>query len=456
MNEFDLLKNALSEAKYVPHEHLPVGPEELHATGLAFARVNEIGSLGFTPAGRTCIHRLASVLHERDERFRRGASLAAFREKVASAALDYYDQRANLAYADVAGLKNKLEQWFQGHTKAETHLVPCALLPQDARSFNVGPVRFISAGQLEAEGIKTAAFGDWLSNFANSRNARWFARVEVRGEDARRRELANAAVDLALASLHLVLPLDPPMHRVSNRAVPDWVMSFTLDDSGEVWPGQTTSNTPADALSSEYFDLAIDANAALLKSCGARIQAFLSVDEALDGMSHAWCDAAYWYFEAASDELDTVALAKLEACLENLTSSTKGHKSNSRLRGLVQRVLGVPLARPLSDNAPLTYGGFVEELVEARSRVLHGTASTLTGGAKLTRAEATKEAARLLKATSFLMDRYREVCPGSELSLDAFQDWTHRERENARAASQQNTPPHEPAPGETLAKDGGA
>lgn len=429
MTELELFKKALAQARYVPHPHLPMGPADFARTGLAFARANAEGTLGYFFSGVRWVHRLASELHTRDARYRHRASPDAFRAAVATQALDFYEQRESLKASDLNALKARVDSWFKNLESTEKKLIACMLIPEDALPFCIGPVRFVSAAHLAAEGIDLHSAGvELLYDFANRHHARWFALVSVTGEPERQTELANAAVDVALASLHLVLPEQVPMRRLSARARPIWSMEFSVDGSGGVLPGKSSNLDPGGAISGEYLDYAIASKRPLLDACGGKISALLAVAEPRDAMSLAWCDAAHWYYEAACDDLDTVALTKLEACLENLTSAAKRHSSGSRIRGLLQRVLGLSKSQPLGQDAPFTAGEFAEELVEARSRVLHGSGSTLTGHSRLTRAEVSAMARYLLVATSMLMEAYRVRSPGSELTVQAFQDWLEVQR----------------------------
>lgn len=422
-SDAQVLASALEHAKFVPHPYLPVGFGELAAAGLSFALVNSQGCLGYAEPGVRWVHQLASVLHARDERFRRGASLAAFRTAVAKAALEFFDDRAAIRDSHVATLNQRMEQWFMERLSAERRVIPCALLPRDAATFDVGPVRFVSAARIAAEGIALDSYGaETLLRMAREERGEWFALVSVRAESSRRSELADIAVDLALASLHLLFPEQHPMLRLTARAKPDWLGHWCAAADGAIQLQGHGNRTPGMAITGGHFERVLTANRALLDACGSNIAAFLAVDESANPVALAWCDAMHWYFEGTCDDLETTAIAKFEAALENLTSAESLHKSGSRIRSVISGVLGLSSNDSLIPGAPLTVKEFVEQLVEARSRVLHGTSSTLSGSVQLTREEVSAVVRQLLAGTALLMPEYFASAPAT-ISVKGFQEW---------------------------------
>ncbi|WP_375462119.1 hypothetical protein [uncultured Enterovirga sp.] len=120
------------------------------------------------------------------------------------------------------------------------------------------------------------------------------------------------------------------------------------------------------------------AGAGTLSSAGKRISSFVAGAGTLSALQMAWCNAAYWFHEALAEPLTTVAIAKLETAVENLFGSPSLGESNSRIRKALKGLFGLEPQDSIVPGSTVTVSAFVKDIVEARSRILHGNWSTLT------------------------------------------------------------------------------
>lgn len=115
----------------------------------------------------------------------------------------------------------------------------------------------------------------------------------------------------------------------------------------------------------------------VLVSAGKSIGTFLTGLCGLTTLRQAWCDGAYWFHEALMEPLGTVASTKFETAVEALLRAESTTGSEARIKTAVEALTGLAPKDLLPGSSTLTVEKFAKELVAARSRVLHGTLSTL-------------------------------------------------------------------------------
>jgi hypothetical protein len=160
----------------------------------------------------------------------------------------------------------------------------------------------------------------------------------------------------------------------------------------------------------------------LITAVGKVVRSFTSGDYRLPNLERAWCDAAYWLHEALAEPIDSIAVAKLETALEVLlrTESSKG--STARVLTILRCFFGLKPDDPVAPHATLTAKQFAANLVRDRSRILHGTWSTLN--ARLGRSRTGMEgfATTVLRRTAIELEGYcLEPTPADD--IDAFLAW---------------------------------
>jgi hypothetical protein len=78
-----------------------------------------------------------------------------------------------------------------------------------------------------------------------------------------------------------------------------------------------------------------------------------------------------------AEPLDSIAVAKLETALEVLLHAEKASGSQTRMLTILETFYGLKPEDPLTDGATTTAKHFARSVVHDRSRILHGTWSTL-------------------------------------------------------------------------------
>ena len=91
-------------------------------------------------------------------------------------------------------------------------------------------------------------------------------------------------------------------------------------------------------------------------------------------------------------------------------------------------LFGLKQTDPLPTNPSTTIKKFVEEIVGARSRVLHGTLSTLTESPEVTRATVENMSLDFLRRRTLAIDRYRVVANPTD-TAKALLNWIDAERQ---------------------------
>lgn len=167
---------------------------------------------------------------------------------------------------------------------------------------------------------------------------------------------------------------------------------------------------------------------------GNVVRSFTSGSYRLPNLERAWCDAAYWLHEALAEPIDSIAIAKLETALEVLLRSESSKGSTGRVLTILQCFFGLQPEDPVAPNSALSAKQFAANLVRDRSRILHGTWSTLN--ARLGRSRTGMEGftTTVLRRAVIELEAYsHEAAPADD--IDALLEWLEQ-----RAASQVSQP----------------
>ncbi|MBK3338646.1 hypothetical protein GA845_27885 [Burkholderia pseudomallei] len=422
----------------------PFGLEEIRKSGIAFGLFGANGIEGVGPQAAAVLAQLADSLHQRDLQYRYGADVGEFRKAVGRILLNAFRGRdfLTLNARDMATVHPEIEAWFARQSSRRTHIVPCNILPVAATSVKVGPVTLISAREYFESKPEPHEFDrfywEQFAKMMNERHASWLAVVEVdRAEPKRSRQLAEFATDLALAGLQLVLPRadSQQMCRLTGRSGPVWHADLHLE--GEQFGGGITNNQPGRTLLADTFNLLVSEGSEMLESVGHRIDAFLRCESMCEA-DQAWCDAAYWFHDALAEPLDSIAMAKYETALEILFHATSKSGSEKRIKEAFHAFFGLRDSDALS-GTNVTVHGFVKNLVEYRSKVLHGTQSTLSHYSVADRQEVAVLVFQFLRLYSLCLDAYKLVEPAPSLTVRDFMEWLRT------ASNAEESPDSEPS-----------
>jgi len=118
-------------------------------------------------------------------------------------------------------------------------------------------------------------------------------------------------------------------------------------------------------------------NVALLRTLGAQIGTFLNGNGSAPILGQSLVDAAYWAHEAFAEPLDTIAIPKLETAIEVLLRGESAQGAKARLKQAIRAFYGLNETDLISPYSQTSVKRFVDDLVTDRSRILHGTWSTL-------------------------------------------------------------------------------
>ena len=430
-----LLKKAVTGLVHKSHASIPIGVVELNHLGLVYANIGPRGSTGFLPEGASAISELASLLHRQSERYRRGTDFASLRLELANRIIALFGAKEEaLSAPDVARIQDDIATWFAGTAVRRIHYVPCTIIPYEANQFTVGPIRFIHEKKFLEERPKSNAACDLayetVLKALQERHACWVATVTVENaEEKRSLELADLSVDIALSGLHLVLPQDVSqrMSRINGRTWPAWSsLLFTTSDQNT--HSGISNSQPGLTMHPESFNLLINGHQLILDSVGRRISSFLNLNTPFNGLERSWCDAAYWLHEALSEPLDTIALAKFETAIEILLCAGSSQMSEARIRTAFSAFLGLKKDDVLSPDSQVTVKDFSKSIVKARSRVLHGTWSTLTNEMSVSRKDVTALTLHFVRAFTSHLDLYLNTNPANADKVEAFLDWIAEQR----------------------------
>lgn len=349
----------------------------MHPDGRAF---------GFNAAGAAAIRGLADALVAERPAFRTGIRVSALMVTLAKTLYKFVARENSTITSDeLDQIEDAIGNWFEAETVARKFLIPCTILPEHATQFSIGPIDFFSVRDLAVrEDIPPEQLTDHLKygpliQTMQQRAAIWIAEVEVSGFDEPiGTERANLAVDVALVAIQMVLPVSysREIARITGRTMPPNIGTF-FTTKHNIHTG-SERREPGLGISGEVFDQQLVAHRALVESVGRRVDAYVRGALVLPKLEQAWCDGAFWLHEGLAEPLSTVAVAKLETAIEVMLSAESSKGSAARFRAAFESLYGLKNTDPIRPGNPQTVKQFIESIVGARSRVLHGTASTLS------------------------------------------------------------------------------
>jgi hypothetical protein len=429
-----------------PPGKLLVGTEgDRWARAFAFWRSKPSGGrIGVRRDGVSAAIKLARSMASDSPLYHRGARYRTLAEAILNASMEKFTGRApdSIIAADVAALKTAVQEWFSQNVVPRCYVVPCSLMPDlggfsNARPFTVGPVAFRHVSDFlkarnstnpEDRMLDELNYGPLLQAM-RERRATWVAEVEIDGcEETKASEIADLAVDIAIAGIQLVIPshYSRDMARITGRTSPPFVGSVyrtgSRTNAGMHWcqPGHGLSGGAFDEMMSKEVDLT--------RSVGQRVTAYAQGGAELPKLEQAWSDAAYWFHEGLAERLDSIAVAKLETAIEVLLGAESSSGSEKRLCEALHAFHGVSENDPIASDPSVTIKQYVKAIVGPRSRFLHGTWSTLDKNAEATRGDAEALSWGLLRLSSLALDRYG-VSKSPDDNATAFLNWINAGRE---------------------------
>jgi hypothetical protein len=442
IRNLDFLRELVSNVTRQAAPAMPlVGPNaERWAAEFAYSRVAPSGErVGVRREGIVAAHKLARAFAKGQARYQRGTHTRTLMQAILDSSMRSFDGRKAdiIGPEDLTTLERGVSEWFSENVMPRTYFVPCAIIPDlggypNARSFAIGPVIFshisVFAAGLKNDFAKEIHYGPMIKAM-DERRAKWVAQVEIDGCEAiRALETANLAVDIALAAIQLIIPFDYSrnMARLTGRTIPPDIS--TVFKAGSQTLGSRHWQDPGCGLSGGVFDEIMNKNAALVQSVGRRIDSYVRGQAKLGSLEQSWCDAAYWFHEGLAEPVETIAIAKLETAMEVLLAVESTDRCKHRLCEAIHAFFGLSETDPLPTNPSTNIKKFVEEIVGARSRVLHGTLSTLTESPEITREIVEAMSLDFLRRCTIAIDGYGAVANPTD-AAKALLKWIDAERQ---------------------------
>jgi hypothetical protein len=170
----------------------------------------------------------------------------------------------------------------------------------------------------------------------------------------------------------------------------------------------------------------------LITAVGSCVRSLATGCFRLPHLERAWCDAAYWLHEALAEPLDSIAIAKLETAVEVLLHGESTSGSQTRVLTILETFYSLKLDDPVTNGATTTAKQFARSVVRDRSRILHGTWSTLNSRLGLNRNGLEKFVITVTRRAALELEDYA-LSASSEDNIDDFLSWVER-REAARTS----------------------
>jgi hypothetical protein len=390
---------------------------------------------GLRPEDMPVLISFAKSLRKTNLKYLGGAQFGTFVQQVFNEVVTLRRQTtsSDIVTTNLQYLEANLAAWFSEKSVPQRHLVPCSIIPYKAKDVLLGPVTFqhIAAFDFAAFGVDPQLTEITVDPFVETMRARaatWVAAIEITDiEPVRSAEMAGVAVDVGLAALQLVVPygLIDQAARITGRSLPPFVAAL-VNRNGHVAPAYSNHES-GKLLSGEVFDTIVDRAQSVLNSAGARLNALISGNSQLLNLEMAWCNSAFWFHEALSEPLATVAIAKFETSIETLFSAGNPTESTSRILQALEGVFALTANDFVAPGSSIRVKDFVKDVVTSRSRILHGTWSTLTEELPLSRKDVATLARELLVSFTLKLDQYATTASPIDRAKD-FLDWMQVER----------------------------
>lgn len=441
-SQIGLLQRIVNNLRLAPLKQGPFNLDELQALGLLRGKIGPSGVVGIRIEASEALNDLADAIFS-DTVYQRGTTFAAIVQKLSDTVIVNYADKvgSTITGSDVAFLRNQIADWFRDQTAEREFYVPCFISPWYTFLFSIGPVTFehvqdfARVAEQEAGAIFDLTFKRVFERMASA-NATWIAKVTVEGcTDERAREIADLAVDIGLAALQVFLP-EQDAHRIARltaRTMP--VFSEAVSRVDGSLSSSMTNSQPGRAFGPGFLDDRLKNARSVLNSFGRRIGAFVSGNYCLPNLEQAWCDAAYWFHEGLAEPLDTMAVPKLETAIEVLLRSESTKGSKARVIQAIQIFYGKHANELINPQSQTTVERFAQEFVRNRSRILHGTWSTLNHSLRESRSGVTPLVAELLACYSLALDQYlTSATPADQIEhfLSFSRTW-HQSQESTTA-----------------------
>jgi hypothetical protein len=409
--------------------------------GLGHVRAKAGGITSIRMPGRHAFTELTDCLLDRLPAMGRGTIYADVQTELFSFIENYVGREpSTIGSKDIETLVVHFEKWFANKASPRRVFVPCVISRTPEARFEIGPITFefidrVTTSDFYPHGVGDAALDrqgfDDLVRWMRERDADWLARVSVYGCERRRaEEIAELAVDLVIVALQLAAPnLDTrSMARLDARRGTS--QKRTLSESNGYHNAGWTRKEPGMAIGRGTLPDILQKAAPTFMAVGNVVRSFASGSFRLPMLERAWCDSAYWLHQALAESIDTIAIAKLETALEVLLRAENSRGSEQRILEILSAFFDLGPDDPIAPGSPLSGRQFARNVVRNRSRILHGTWSTLNARG-IDRAGLEGFATTVLRSAAIELEGYTHSSAHPVDDIDEFLSWVRQRKTSA-------------------------
>lgn len=386
--ETGLLRDLVEHLELRPRPSGRITREFLRREGLGHVRRKDDVIVCIRAPAHRALADLADCLISRLPDMERGAVYSNIETELLNFLEGYVGcERSAIGSQDSRNLVDHFKQWFADRASLRHVFIPCMISRVPAPRFEIGPVTFehidhIAESDFYPLGASTdqahqLGFGRLLK-WMRDGGSYWLARVAVHDcEQERSQALAELTVDLAIVALQLAAPdfHTRTMARLDVRRGPSEKCTWSVSD-GQYDFGWT-SREPGMPIGPGTLPEILRTASRGLSAVGNVVRSFASGSFRLPILERAWCDAAYWFNQALAESIDTIAIVKLETALEVLLGEEANSGSGARILKILGAFFDLEPNDPISASSLLTAKKLSQNIAENRSRILHGTWSTL-------------------------------------------------------------------------------
>lgn len=419
----------------LPPEGLTQG--YLRREGLGHVREDVDDMIVIRMPGHHAFTELTECILDRVPRMERGVVYADVQTELFACVEDYIGREASSVDGrDAQALIVHFEKWFADSALPRRVFVPCVISRTPAPHFEIGPVKFeyiddVTASSFYPRGaddtiVDRHGFDD-IVRWMREEDANWLAHVSVEGcERKRAEEIAELSVDLVIVGLQLAAPyLDTrTMSRLDARRGTS--QKRTLSEAGGFNCTGWTRREPGLAIGHGTLPDILEKAASIFAAVGNVVRSFSAGSYRLPTLERAWCDAAYWFHQALAESIDTIAIAKLETVLEVLVCAESSKGSERRMFEILNAFFGLGPDDQIAPGSLLTTRQFARNVVRDRSRILHGTWSTLNARG-IDREGMEGFVATVLRTAVIDLEAYC-ASPGRTDNIEDFLGWVGQRR----------------------------
>ncbi len=442
--EIGLLRTLTAHLERRPLPFESVTQELLRREGLGHVRETGGGITSIRMPGHHAFTELTDCLLGRLPVMERGAIYADIQTELFNFIENYVGcEPSSVGTKDVEALLASFQKWFAQKALPRRVFVPCVISRTPAPRFEIGPVTFEFIDRVTTSDfyphsdipavLDRSGFDD-LVRWMREQDANWLARVSVNGCEQRRAEdIAELAVDLVIVALQLAAPyLDTrTMSRLDARRGTS--RKHTLSEAEGFHHAGWTLKEPGMTIGLGLLPDLLQKAAPIFTAVGNVVHSFTSGSFRLTVLEQAWCDGAYWFHQALAESIDTIAMAKLETAVEVLLSTESSRGSGQRMLKTLSAFFDLAPDDPIAPGSLLSARQFARNVVRDRSRILHGTWSTLNARG-IDRRGMEGFVATVLRTAAIKLEAYAHSADPVD-DIDEFLSWVRQQKISSLASN---------------------